>query len=84
MPVSPDEFFMLYFNANLFEEIAAETNSYISKKNKKLYNMNLHSANLTTLSHLEFCKKVFEVLVGNILNKLTQMSRRLSSTDVED
>jgi hypothetical protein len=26
MPVSSDKFFMLYFNANLFEEIAAETN----------------------------------------------------------
>jgi hypothetical protein len=31
MPVSSDKFFMLYFNANLFEQTAAEANRYITK-----------------------------------------------------
>jgi hypothetical protein len=48
MPVSPDEFFKLYFSAYLFKEIAAENNRYIRKN---LYNMNLQSAKLPTLSH---------------------------------
>jgi hypothetical protein len=69
MPVSPEEFFMLYFSANLFEEIAAENNRYICKK--KLCSMNLQRGKLPTLSCLEFCKEVIEGLAGNILNKMT-------------
>jgi hypothetical protein len=31
MPVSPDAFFILYFSANLFEDISAENNIYEQK-----------------------------------------------------
>jgi hypothetical protein len=53
MPVS-----MLYFVANLFEEIDDETNRYTSETN--LYNKNLQSAKLLYLSYLELRKKVTE------------------------
>jgi hypothetical protein len=43
---------VLHFNANLFEEVAAETDIQ--------YNMKLQSAKLPTLSYLEFRKKVTE------------------------
>jgi hypothetical protein len=36
-----------------------------------LYNMSQQSANLPTLSHLEFHKKVIEGLVGNVRNKMS-------------
>jgi hypothetical protein len=32
MPVSPNKYFMLYFNTNLYEETSTETNRYVSKK----------------------------------------------------
>jgi hypothetical protein len=32
MPVSPDKFLCIYFNANLFKEITAQTNRYILKE----------------------------------------------------
>jgi hypothetical protein len=32
MPVSPCVFFQLFFSATLFDEIAAETNRYVSEK----------------------------------------------------
>jgi hypothetical protein len=35
MPVSPCEFFWLFFSATLFNEIAAETNRYVSEKINK-------------------------------------------------
>jgi hypothetical protein len=35
MPVSRDEIFMLYFIANLFDEMAAGNNRYINTKKKK-------------------------------------------------
>jgi hypothetical protein len=57
---------MLYFNANLFEEMSTETNRYIG-----LYNMNLQSPKLPTLSALEFHKKVAEGLAVNVPNKMT-------------
>lgn len=48
---------MLYFNVNLFVEIAAETNrSAYVKENP--YDMNRQSAKLPTLSRSEFRKEV--------------------------
>jgi hypothetical protein len=49
-----------------------------------LYNLSQQSANLPTLSHLEFRKKVIEGLVGNVRNKMSRKRGRPSSTDVED
>jgi hypothetical protein len=46
--------------------------------------MNLQSAKLSKLSHLEFHKKVTEGFVGNIRNMMTQKRGRRSSKNVED
>jgi hypothetical protein len=46
--------------------------------------MNLQSAKLSTLSHLEVHKKVIQGLVGNNQNKMTRKRGRPRSTNVED
>jgi hypothetical protein len=47
MPFSLHEFLCLFVVANLFEEIAAETNRYIKKmKEKNLYDLNRQYAKL--------------------------------------
>jgi hypothetical protein len=46
--------------------------------------MTRQSANLPTLSHLEFHKKVIEGFTGNMQNKRSQERGRPSSKDVED
>jgi hypothetical protein len=38
--------------------------------------MNWQSAKLTTLSHLEFHKKVIELLVGNVKKIMTQKEKK--------
>jgi hypothetical protein len=43
MPVSPCEFFWLFFSATLFDEIAAETNRYLGKKINKAMPLKKHS-----------------------------------------
>jgi hypothetical protein len=43
MPVSPREFFRLFFSASLFDEIAAETNRYVSEKINKAMPLKKHS-----------------------------------------
>jgi hypothetical protein len=42
MPVSPCEFFRLLFSATLFDEIAAETNRYVSEKINKAMPLKKH------------------------------------------
>jgi hypothetical protein len=60
---------MLYFTANLFEEITADNNRY-TNINKILYNVNMQSVKIPTLSQLEFCKEVIEesVYVYSVYN----------------
>ncbi|PNF33477.1 hypothetical protein B7P43_G00567 [Cryptotermes secundus] len=46
--------------------------------------MNRQSAKLSTLSHLDFRKKMIEGLVGNVRSNMIRKRGRPGSTDAED
>jgi hypothetical protein len=80
MSVSPDEI-LCYILVQIFEEIGAENNIYISKIKSVQYGP---AVSKTTLSQLEFRKKVFKGLAGNLRNKITLKRGKPNSSDVED
>jgi hypothetical protein len=65
IPVSIDNYYA-NLNANFLEGIATETDIQL----KSLNNTKLQSVKLINLSHLEFRKKVFVGLAGNVRNKI--------------